>query len=136
MKKIIIPGSIIVLLAIILVWKYSFKDADLSVGNKKPDYSIEASALQSAFELDEATANEKYLNKVVEVSGNIAKVESVENGFNVTMQETDAISGVICGFHNEAASKEDFIIGKKATIKGLCTGYLFDVVLVKCQLEN
>lgn len=134
MKKILIIASILVLIAVLVVFKVSFRDADISVKSEKTELKIAAGDLLQEFSVDETAANENYLNKVIEVTGRISKVEDTEEGFNVYLQDPDQISGVICGFNPEAANKKDFTIDETVTIKGLCTGYLFDVILVKCIL--
>jgi hypothetical protein len=134
MKRLIIIASVVVLIALLVVWRISFRDAEISVKSDKTNFEITAIDLVQEFSSDETAANTKYLNKVIEVSGRVAKVEDIEDGFNVYLQEPDHLSGVICGFNPEVAQKEDFILDEIIKVKGLCTGYLFDVVFVKCVL--
>jgi hypothetical protein len=136
MKKLIIPILVLIVAGGIIVWRVSFRNAELSVGKETAAYHLSAQQLQQEFEEDEATANSKYLNKTISVAGTIAKVEETEEGLNVYLQEPESMSGVICGFNRKIATPDDFKAGEEIKIKGLCTGYLFDVVLVKCQIES
>jgi hypothetical protein len=98
------------------------------------DLKIDAAELLSSFENDEATANEKYNDKVVEVSGTVSDVSTDEDGnIKVTLDAGNPLGGVICQLDNLSEHKRtEFPTGEKVSFKGLCTGYLMDVVLVRC----
>ncbi|MEZ5057187.1 MAG: hypothetical protein R2879_09140 [Saprospiraceae bacterium] len=98
------------------------------------DLKVSAEDLLSSFENDEANANEKYNDKVVEVSGTVADVSKDEDGnTKVTLDAGDPLGGVICQLDNLSDHKRlEFPLGEKVAFKGLCTGYLMDVVLVRC----
>lgn len=98
------------------------------------DLKVSAEELLSSFENDETNANAKYNDKVVEVSGSVSDVSTDEDGnVKVTLDAGNPMGGVICQLDNLSEHKRtDFPIGEEVAFKGLCTGYLMDVVLVRC----
>ena len=115
---------------------YNKPHADLS--SQKADISFAASQLFSEFESDENAANEKYLNKLIEVKGRIQEIIPNENGGVVLVLkgETDMF-GINCSFEEADATRVmDAEIGTEVSIKGLCTGMLMDVNLSRCVLVN
>lgn len=133
MKRLIIV-AVLVLLAGLVVWRYTFRNSSSSVGSEKPEYQIMAEDLYEKFVENEIEANHLFLNKVIRVEGIVGSVEPAENGFNISLRVDDESSGVICNFNPDVSDIKDFEKGNRVTIQGLCTGYLFDVVLVKCDL--
>jgi hypothetical protein len=126
---------IIIAIAAVLVWKYTFKAADTNVASEKADFTLTASELLAAFEGNEQDANEKYLNKIVVVKGTVESVSNDSVGISVYLKEPDAMAGIICGFDAEGKNVSDIKKGAVVKIKGICTGYLMDVVLNKCSVE-
>ena len=90
---------------------------------------IAASALFTEFESDEATANEKYLNKTVQIKGIVEEVtETTEGGMTAVIKGEGDMFGVQCSF----LEIEELKPGAEVSIRGKCTGYLMDVNLARC----
>ncbi len=101
------------------------------------EISIPANDLFLAYEADENLANEKYLNKVIEVTGLVREIKTNEAGFPVVVLETDDVMfGVICEFESKDPLPRDVQAGALITIKGLCNGKLLDVVLNRSVFIN
>jgi hypothetical protein len=132
----IIAFLILALIAAFIIWKYTFRKSDVSTESKRPDYKMEASGLLQEFETNETTANSLYLDKIVVVTGTIASVTEDSVGISVYLKEQDAMSGVICSFDKTALNKSAVDTGLTVSIKGICTGYLMDVVMNRCALAN
>ena len=138
-KKLLIIVSIIILALIVIgavAWSYVFRKSETSVAGQKATVEITASLLVKAYEMNEDSANIKYNDRVISVEGVIAEVQESDINIAVYLKEKSGISGVMCSFDKEAAKKEDFGIGRLVKIKGICNGYLMDVVLNKCVIEN
>jgi hypothetical protein len=109
------------------------KHDDLS--KVKPDFQLNAKTLCADFESDEAAASKKYIDKVVEVTGTVASVEmGSDSTINVTIKEDSALSGIICAFQGRGIEDVKIKNGEIATIRGECSGILFDVLLNNCVL--
>ena len=113
---------------------YNKEHKDLS--GVEPDYRLDATELYAEFEADEATANEKYLEKILEVSGDVNAIEyGNDSTLSVTLMPPNAFAGVICAFDNvENRDKLDIAQGDYVTIRGKCSGMLMDVLLNNCVL--
>jgi len=139
MKKIIWFALAVVLIGIIIgifMWLYAFRKADISVASKKADIEIKAADLLKNFTDNEDTANKTYLDKVVLVSGIIDKISEDSTSVSIYIKNPEDMAGVMCGFNKAAIDKSTLKKGDEIRIKGICTGYLMDVVLNKCALEK
>lgn len=134
-RKIAVAGLIFIVIAA-LAWKYTFRKTETNVSSRKAEYNLDASVLVNAFETDENAANELYLNRIISVTGTVESVSEDSIGISVYLKEPDALSGIICGFELDADDITGIDKGEQATIKGLCTGYLMDVVFNKCSVEK
>ena len=135
-KKVIIPLAVVLLAVagILLARNYIFRPASTSVEDEKTDISLEAATLLRAFEENETRANAEYLDKVVAITGIIGEIYQDEQYTTLTLKEPGAFSGISCTFENSSLEDTDFSIGEEIRVRGLCTGYLMDVVLIKCVL--
>ncbi len=112
---------------------YFLNMPDKNYSNVKADYTLQATALLAEFEKNEAKANQKYMDKVIDVNGTIAEITKDQKGATVVaLRNKDAFSGVLCtlteGSNNDIKS---YAVGKPIKIRGVCTGMLMDVVLNK-----
>ena len=95
----------------------------------KREKGIEVSAVQlfDAFAQNEASANATYLDKVLEVTGKVSEIGINLDKKPIIMLETnDMFFGIRCTMADSLLAIEP---GSTVTIKGICTGYLSDVVL-------
>lgn len=100
----------------------------------KSDFQMTATELFDYFESDEPTANKKYLDKVIEINGTVQLVSKDEDGMTaITLDAGGMLGGVICKLDDLTQHKRSqFEIGESVHFKGICTGMLMDVILVRC----
>ena len=92
--------------------------------------------LVEEFNTDETTANRLYNDKVVSVKGTVLKIENNGDTRNIVLGDATSPEGVICEFQAEHKNEADEVRpGQQISVKGICTGMLFDVILVRCVLE-
>jgi hypothetical protein len=133
---IIVIIVLFVIIASYLVVSYVFRPADTDVASRKADFETEVSALVNEFMADEDGSYARYLNKIIVVKGTVYKISEEMTGLSVYLKEPEDMAGVICSFHMQSFNASKVTVGEKVSIKGKCTGYLFDVVLTKCVLQN
>jgi tRNA_anti-like len=93
--------------------------------------SVSASDLFGAFSENEQLANKTYNGKVIEVTGVVTAIETNQEGkTTVQLQTNDPIFGVNCSMEKELAIKQ----GEIVTMKGICSGFTTDVILIRCYL--
>jgi hypothetical protein len=135
-RKVYIPiAAIAILLVSVLVWKFTFRTAETSVASVKADSELTAASLLEDFVSDENHANSLYLGKVILITGAINSISEDSLGVSVYLKESNADAGVMCSFDKENVNINQLDKGQIVKIKGICTGYLMDVVLNKCSLE-
>ncbi|WNJ18115.1 OB-fold protein [Pontibacter sp. G13] len=115
---------------------YNKPHADLA--SEQPDAVLSATELFSAYEADESTANAKYLDKRLEVNGTVQEISPThDGGYVVVLKEADAMFGIGCSFLPDQADEIGSLkAGMEVTIRGICTGMLMDVNLVRCILQT
>ncbi len=128
-KKIfILFGGAILLIGMYAIFLYN-KPVQ-SIRNLKPQVELDADELLEAFESDETAANAKYLDKVLLVHGTIDKIEETDGRVNIFLKTQNPLSSITCELE-----KTDLLANYKSgdpiSVKGLCSGYLMDVVLIK-----
>ncbi|MCO6488524.1 MAG: hypothetical protein J5I98_08910 [Phaeodactylibacter sp.] len=135
MKKLLGTGLLLALVAGGIGY-FMYNKPHQNMEKAQADVVLGAEELFTAFEANETEANQKYLDKVVKVSGLVKEVSTDEEGnVSVTLESGSEMFGVICQMDNLTQhGKTDFKPGEQVTFKGICTGMLMDVVLVRCVL--
>ena len=88
---------------------------------------ISAVAIFDSFSNNEQAAKASFLNKAIEVTGTVSSVKKNQAGETVLyLKSNDPVFGVNCTFKQDPGVIEK---GSTITFKGICTGYLSDVVL-------
>ncbi len=124
----------IVLLCLISWGFFLYNKPHVGVGNAKPDVTMLADDLYKQYNENETTANQKFLNKVIAVTGTVDEVNTSNNAFVILLKKADDMGGVSCNlFTNTNANIQQ---GKTVTIKGRCTGFLMDVALTDCVVQQ
>ncbi len=125
MRAIIIGALAAVALASFAGYKLYYKP-HRSVENEA--YAgVSASGLYAAFKSDETEANNKYLDKVVLVDGTVSEIFSNQDGKSVLLLKSDdPLFGISCTMRSGVTNVK---AGAPVKVKGICTGYLSDVVL-------
>ena len=125
---------LILVLAGVAIGLYMYNKPHQNISKAKADLEMTAPELFSDFENDETAANTRYLDKIVAIEGVVKAVTKDENGMtSVTLEAGSDMFGVICQLDDFSKHKRsDFQEGEKVKFKGICTGVLMDVVLVRC----
>ena len=133
MKRLLGIGLLLALLGL-GVGYFMYNKPHQNMDKAKVDVALEASELFTAFETNEAEANEKYLDKIIKVSGTVKEVSTDDEGnISVTLESGSEMFGVVCQMDDLTKhAKTNFEPGEQITFKGVCTGMLMDVVLVRC----
>jgi hypothetical protein len=133
MKKIFLGLLLIAAIGSFIAYQ-QYNKPHQDIAKAQSDEKIDASALFTAYSQDEATANQKYTGKIVEVTGKIKEITKVADGSTKVNLEVggDAMFGVSCSLKNEATTLS---VGNTTTIKGKCDGFNLDVQLSACVVK-
>ncbi|HEX5111241.1 MAG TPA: hypothetical protein VFV79_00225 [Saprospiraceae bacterium] len=132
MKKIILIILGLVLVVAVGAWLYINRNV-ASLQNQKADVEVSAQKLLEDYAADEKTANEIYLGKVVQVSGKVTSIAEEEGKKKVNLDTGNPISAIICEVEN-GKDIGSIKAGDEVKMKGLCSGYLSDVILVQANV--
>jgi len=90
---------------------------------------VDAVELFSRYTANEQQANAIYLNKALEVTGKVLEVkDNQQEKPQIILEAGDPMFGIACTMDKASVNVKP---GDKITIKGICTGYLNDVILIK-----
>lgn len=124
--------ALVVVVAIVAVRMYN--QPHRTIDAQEADFSVSASHLINAFSSDEATANDKYVGKVLEVRGKVRERFHDGNTMVVVLGDSSHSAGVSFSFQQDNIDSAGLKKGQPVAIKGICNGMLFDVVMDKAVL--
>jgi hypothetical protein len=135
MNRKVLIGLGVVLLAAAGYGAYLYFKKAERVMSGQATYSMTTSQLLSAFEQNEDSANKKYLNQIIEVTGTIESISPDSSGVNIQLGTDNPMAGVNCHFDQEVVSKlQQLKVNDSIKVKGQCSGYLMDALLTRCDL--
>lgn len=113
------------------LYMYNLKSPDLSKGSA--DYTMASGELQSAFEVDEVGASSKYVNKIIEVTGPVMSYGPGYDTYSLALETASPYSFIICTFQ-KTPENTPIEVGVTLTVRGICSGYLMDVLMNDCVI--
>ena len=130
----IVVATIIVL--IVAAYLYVRFMPEKSVSKVNADFVVTSEALANEYNANPEVSDQKYIDRVIEVTGTIAEISKDQDNATVfILREENSLNGVLCTLENSSAKKAaKYKVGSKVTIKGTCTGMLLEVVLHKCVI--
>jgi len=132
----ILTGILLLIIIIFFVWQRLFRVSETSVASEEPSVEISGSELLNTFQINEDSANSLFLGKVILVSGQVNSIDEDSATFSVYLKGQDDLTGVMCIFNKPVDLTSSVKVGSEARIKGLCSGYLLDVILNKCAMAD
>jgi hypothetical protein len=134
----IIFVSLAIMIAVILAALYLFNKQHPDLTGVRADYVMTAQDLYTDFESDEQAATLKYADKIIQVTGTVAVMETNADGtVNVTLGDENMFGGVICTFQGVSDPADlGLTPSAEVIIKGVCSGMLMDVLLNNCVIVS
>ena len=123
-----------IIIAVAFAWKVINRK---QVDTNTLEAIVPTSAAQviEAFMNNEQAAGAKYNNKALVFSGTIQTIVLNDSVQTVTIGSTIPSAGIVCEFEKEQhAVVQQLKIGDSIQVKGVCTGFLMDIILVRCVL--
>lgn len=125
---------LVVMLAGVLLYLYNKPPRNVAGETGIP---VTATELYQKFTSNEMQANQAYLNKVLQVSGQVLEIKHTHHAGKVVVLNTgDPMFGVACTLDNLQTLEKAVKPGARIVVKGVCTGYLTNVVLTHGYLMN
>ncbi len=137
-KKKYILVAIIVLITIgLFISLKMYNKPHVNIKTAKSEVIVTAQGLLESYQNDETLSNIHYANKLVEVTGEIHEITAENGNSIIALKDANGVASILC----HMAPEENLKVLKlkkegTITIKGICTGYLLDVILVRCILVS
>lgn len=120
---VILAAIAAVSLSVYLVYNKEQRDV-----TKEKGIELTAQKLYDAFKTDEAAANKQYLDKAIELTGEVGAVNTNQDGnVVVDFKTSDPMVVINCTFK---VNPGPLTPGQTITFKGICTGYIPDANVV------
>lgn len=105
--------------------------------NEKASLVIDSEDLLSYFIMDEKKYNDLYTDKIIEVTGYVEELNFLNNKKTIILKSSTSDFGIICELNKEEEYKiHQLKQNDKITVKGICKGFLKDVILLNCIIET
>ena len=133
-KKIILSVLVLIIASVAGAWFFVFYKPTHFKRDVADEKGIVTTSKEivKEFQTNETNANAKYLNKAVQISGEVAEAKKDQTGkTTVTIKSDDAMSNVFVTLKD---GTEQPLAGTSINVKGICTGYLSDVVIIDAIL--
>ena len=109
----------------LVYWIFNKPHRDVTQENA---VQLTAQKLFDAFKANEAAANKLYLDKAIELSGEVGEVITNQEGqIVVNFKTNDPLFVINCTFKTNPGELK---VGQNITFKGICTGYIPDANVV------
>ncbi len=127
-KKLFIGISTLVLAGVgfMLVW--------VNKAPEVPAEQVDIGELITMFQDNEKLANDTYTEKMIEVHGVVEEISFLNNRHTILLRgDKFAQNFILCDMAYESQEgKERITIGDTIKLKGVCKGYLLDVIMLNC----
>ena len=125
----LLTGAIIGAVVFYKTWYMPHRDVKEEKG-----IEVTAQSIMDSYSADEKKANTLYLDKAIQVRGEVTEISKNKAGKTiVSLKTSDPMAGVRCTMKETAAN---ITKGSTVSIKGVCTGYLMDVTIIDCYVAK
>lgn len=115
----------------------SYNKPHKDIRTTKADLALNSESLLNEFLRDEVAANKRYTDNIIQIEGIIFEVSTNNGNSVITLKNKNSESSIICQLLPEDNINALKIKkGEKVTIKGICNGFLLDVIMVRCIIVN
>ncbi|AXT20083.1 hypothetical protein D7030_02900 [Flavobacteriaceae bacterium AU392] len=128
---------LIIIVCVYLGIKLYNAPSAIDVNTVKTEQSISSNKLIALFATNENYANTTYVEKVITVKGVVKDVTYLNDRYTVILQGNNKFSQIICDMSLSDSEKiKKLRTGQQVNIKGICKGYLLDVIMLNCILAD
>jgi len=135
--KTILWVGIPLLLLFAFAWAYHlYSKPHQSAAGESADFTIDADSLYQQYQANEHASDQKYLGKVIEVSGKLSEIQHSGSSEIWILSPQAGGGGINCQLFAGTKPDPEPKSGDVVTVKGRCTGFLMDVNLADCVLRK
>lgn len=135
-KSLVLVFFLVIVLGLALT-VYVYNKPHVNVKESDAVYVLNAENLINEYQQNETVTNEKYSENVIQVKGKVFEISTLKGNSVITLKDENLESSIICHMLPEENMKAlKLKKGQNIEIKGICTGYLLDVIMVRCTLAK
>ncbi|TXD59024.1 hypothetical protein ES044_10895 [Polaribacter sp. IC066] len=113
-----------------------YTSTEKNIENEAPALALNANELIKAFATAEDESIKKYEGKIIEVTGFIKEITFLNDRNTVILTSQNSAFGIICDIHpNQKDKLKQLQQHQKIRVKGICKGFLKDVILLNCSID-
>ncbi|WP_405206681.1 OB-fold protein [Aquimarina sp. LLG6339-5] len=114
-----------------------YNTSHIDIINASTEISTDSQKLTASFISNENDANLIYKDKIVELVGVVKEVTFLNNRNTIVLEGENKNSSVLCDMQSDQLRMvKNLKKGQKIELKGVCKGFLKDVILLNCMLIN
>ncbi len=133
----IIIGIFLVAVLGLLVSLYYYNKPHVDVRASEAAYILTVQNLIDEYRNNENESDKKYSENVIQVKGTVFEISVLKGNSVITLKDEGLESSIICHMLPEDNKRAlQLKMGDEINIKGICTGYLMDVIMVRCTLVD
>ena len=131
-----IYGLLLIALLVLCIWGYRVYEepALKNITTANTEENLKVGELITLFQHNEVEANISYVDKVIEVEGIIKDISTTNDRYTILL-ESEAFTKhfIMCDMSPLSVKRVNkLVIGDTVTLKGICKGYLLDVIMLNC----
>ena len=129
-------GILLLILAAATWAKYLYDKPHLSAASETAAVVVNADTLYRQYQADEHAADQRYMGKVISVTGRLTEIQHSGNSIIWILSTQPGGGGINCQLFAGTKVDPEPHLGDPVTVKGRCTGFLMDVNLADCVPEK
>ena len=127
--------ALLIIFAAAWIW-HLYDKPHQSAAGETAAFTVNADTLYHQYQADEHIADQKYLGKVITVTGRLSEIQHNGKSTIWILSPQPGGGGINCEIFAGTKTGPDPKPGDPITIKGRCTGFLMDVNLADCVPEK
>ncbi len=129
-KTFVLIAAVLAIAVGLYVWQNFLKTAP-AMRKLEAEYRVNSNEFYAEFEENEDAANEKYVNRIVEIIGELESIEMNEGSKPVINLKTEGFGMIKFTMESNLSSGElnELELNSTLLIRGECIGYLLDVLI-------
>ena len=92
----IVLGVLIISIASSILFLYFFNKPFIDMAHSKADFVFSAQVILNDFQENEDSANKKYVDRILQVSGEIVEISINKKSGIITLKDVNSTSSIIC----------------------------------------
>lgn len=113
-----------------------FKNNEKDLGNELAELTLSSNDLLNSYSKNEEKSDSLYAGKIIEINGTIKEITFLNNRNTIILNSNSETFGVICDINPSQKEKiKQLKKNQKIQIKGICKGFLKDVILLNCSID-